>query len=193
MNTTPIRALIALALAVPLAAQQPDSAGRRGMHMGGGMGMEGMMGQMGQMGPMGGMGAMMNPMMMRVMAFSPGHLLMRREALGLTDQQAAKLTALRDGAKGAVDAAHADMEKHGRELGAVFATPNPDTTQLKAHFQAMQAAMAKAHWATLTAAAQARAVLTDTQRARADGWADVMGHMAPTMHLEMHDGDSMHH
>jgi hypothetical protein len=190
---TPIRMLCILAVAVPLAAQQPDSAAHHGMHMGRGMGMEkgGMeMRGGGREGMMGPMGHMSDPMMTRIMVFSPNHLLMHRAVLALTDQQVAKLTALRDGAKAAGDAAHADMETHGHALATVFSTPAPDTAQLKAHFHEMQAAMAKAHWTALSAAAQARAVLTDTQRARADGWADAMEHMGPMME---HGGHDMEH
>jgi hypothetical protein len=186
---TPIRLLWMLALAVPLAAQQPDSAARHGMHRG----MDGGMGAQGMMGMMGHMGQMMNPMMTRIMVFSPSHLLMHRDVLNLTDQQAARLTVLRDAAKSVEDAAKSDMEMHGRELATVFTSPSPDTTQLRAHFQVMQAAMAKAHWVALSTAAQARAVLTETQRARADGFADALEHMGPMMEHGMHDMDHDKH
>ena len=46
----------------------------------------------------------------------------------------------------------------------------PDTGAVRLHFQAAHAAMGKAHLTMLTAAAQAKAVLTDEQR----GW--VNGH-----------------
>jgi Spy/CpxP family protein refolding chaperone len=123
---------------------------------------------------------MMGPMT-RVMAFSPAHLLMHKEVLNLTDPQVAKLTALRDAMKPAHDAAMADLQTHSRAMMTVMTGASPDTTQLKLHFQAMQAAMVKGHWAMLSAAAQARGLLTDTQRARADGWADAMEHMMPMM------------
>ena len=175
-----IRMLLALAVAAPLAAQQPDSAKRptmpmgpemrhEGMHPGmpggmmGGMGMQGMMGMMGMMGPM-----------MRSMAFAPAHLLERKEALELTPQQIARLTALADGMKTAHDAAHAEMQAHMTEMANVMKAGAPDTNQLKQHFQGMQAAMGRSHWAMLSAAAQGRAVLTDVQRGRVEGWADAM-------------------
>lgn len=173
----PIRIALALAvIAAPLAAQQPDTSKRPGMRMdmGGGMGMMG--GGMGMGGMMGHMGQMMGPMM-RVMVFSPGHLLAHREVLGLTDQQVSKLTALRDATQSAEQAARADADTHGRALAGVLSSANPDTAQLKAHFQEMHAAIGKAHWAALSAAARARVILTDVQRARADGWADAMGQM----------------
>ncbi len=168
-----MRMLLALAVAVPLAAQQPDSA-KRAMPMGPGMmqrsgGME-----MHGMGPM--MGQMMEMMgpMMRTMAFAPDHLLARKDALNLTPQQVTRLTALRDAAKTAHDAAHSDMETHMGAMAQTMKANAPDTAALKQHFQEAQAAMGRAHWAMLSAAAQARGVLTDAQRGRVDGWADMM-------------------
>jgi len=185
-----IAAAIACSPATSLAAQQRDTAPPRvppsmrhdGMGMGGGgmgmgMGMEGMMGHMGEM---------MQPMI-RVMVSSPAHLIMHREPLSLSDQQVQKLTALRNASQSAEQAARDDADKHANELADVLAKPSPDTNQLKAHFNAMQAAMAKGHWAALSAAAQARAVLTETQRARVDGWADAMEQMMP-MGRGMHPG-----
>ena len=119
--------------------------------------------------------------MIRGLLYSPVHLLMRKEVLGLTDQQVAKLTALRDAAKAGHDAGMAAEETHARDLKAVFMSPAPDTTAAKAAFQAMQAGLAQAQWAMLSAAAQARAVLTDVQRARVDGWGDAAEFM---MHME---------
>jgi Spy/CpxP family protein refolding chaperone len=181
-----ISLLVALLVAAPLAAQQPDSAkkampmrGHPGM-MGQGMGQGMMQGQMqGMMGPMMGhmqmMGGMMGPMM-RGMAFDPGRLLMHKEVLQLTDQQVSKLTALRDAARTAHDAAMKDMHTHMQEMLPLLQGASPDTAKIKPHFQAVQAAMANAHWAMLVASTQARAVLTDVQRARVEGWADAMQH-----------------
>src|SRR3989442_898036 len=177
--------LLALMICVPVAAQQRDTTKKGppamghgmapGAMPGGGMGMEGMMG-----GMMGHMMQTMGPMT-RTMASSPAHLLMHKDVLHLTDQQAAKLTALRDAAQAAHDAAMTAMRTQGEAMATAMSVATPDTTQLKAHFQAAQAAMAQAHWVMLSAAAQARALLTETQPARVDGWADVMEHMMPTM------------
>ena len=169
-----LRMLLALAVAAPLAAQQPDSA-KRPMPMGPRMerrmmGMEGMGGRGGMEDHMLGM---MGPMM-RGMVFAPGHLLERKDVLELTPQQVTRLTALRDASKSAHDAAQTDMQTHMEALSTVMKAANPDTTQLKQHFQAMQAAMGKAHWAMLSAIAQARGVLTEGQRNRVEGWADAM-------------------
>ena len=166
--------LLTLALATsaaPLAAQQADSVrGPMPMHDH----------MMGMMGPM--MGAMMGPMM-RTMAFMPDHLLARKDALELTAQQVTRITALRDAAKTAHDAAQTEMQTHIAAMAETMKTNAPDTTALKQHFQAALAAMSRAHWAMLSSAAQARAVLTDGQRGRVDGWADMM---------EMHDHEMMH-
>lgn len=185
-----MRMLLALAIAAPLAAQQPDTA-KHPMPMGPGRMGQGMMhGEMGAMqgqGHMGGMGQMMEMMgpMMRSMAFAPDHLLARKDALALTPQQVTRLTALRDAAQKTHDAAHSEMQMHMGEMAKAMEAAAPDTAQVKTHFQAAQAAMGRAHWSMLSAAAQARASLTDAQRGRVDGWADMMqgqmGQMMPMM------------
>jgi hypothetical protein len=166
------RVLMALTVAVPLAAQQPDSA-KKPMHgrmmPGGMMGMQGMQGHM--MGMMG--------QMMPGMAFAPAHLLERKDALELTPQQVTRLTALRDAMKTAHDAAHAEMRTHADAMATVMKAASPDSTQLKQHFQGTHAAMGRAHWAMLSAAAQARGMLTDLQRGRVEGWAAAMQHRGP--------------
>lgn len=185
-----MRMLLALAIAAPLAAQQPDTA-KRPMPMGPGRMGQGMMhGEMGAMqgqGHMAGMGQMMEMMgpMMRSMAFAPDHLLARKDALALTPQQVTRLTALRDAAQKTHDAAHSEMQMHMGEMAKAMEAAAPDTVQVKTHFQAAQAAMGRAHWSMLSAAAQARGILTDAQRGRVDGWADMMqgqmGQMMPMM------------
>jgi hypothetical protein len=165
-----MRMLLALAIAAPLAAQQPDSAKHMPMPMG-----QGMAGHEMQRMPdmMGQMMEMMGPMM-RTMAFAPDHLLSRKDALELTPVQVTRLTALRDAAKTAHDAAVKDMQTHMAGMAQTMKASAPDTTALKQHFQEAQAAMGRAHWAMLSAAAGARALLTDAQRGRVDGWADMM-------------------
>ncbi len=107
------------------------------------------------------------------MAFTPDHLLAGKDSLNLTPQQVARLTALRDGSKGAHDAAAADAKMHMDGVGQALNVASPDTGVVKMHFQAAHTAMGKAMWAMLAAAAQARAVLTDEQRARVDRWASM--------------------
>jgi LTXXQ motif family protein len=189
-----VRLLLALAVAAPLAAQQPDSA-KRPMPMG--PRMEHRMMRMEGMGEMGGMGGMEEHMgmmrpMMRGMVFSPGHLLERKDVLELTPQQVTRLTALRDASKSAHDAAETDMRTHMEAMSTVMKAANPDTTQLKQHFQAMQAAAGKAHWAMLSAVAQARGVLTEAQRSRVEGWADAMQMHMDQMKQRMQPGQPEH-
>jgi len=143
--------------AAPLAAQQPQMMGHD-------QSMTDHMRQMEQM---------MAPMM-RAMAFTPDHLLARKDSLNLTPQQVTRLTALRDASKGAHDAAAAEAKAHMDAVGQALNVATPDTATVKMHFQAAHAAMGKAMWAMLAAAAQARAVLTDEQRARVDRWASTM-------------------
>jgi LTXXQ motif family protein len=179
-----IAPIVALALAAPLAAQQPDTARwHPGMPMGHGMMGPGMMMERHE-GPMMGVA-------LRVMVFTPAHLLLRKDELKLTDAQVAKLTALRDHAKTARDAAMADIATHRKALTSLLETAAPDTTQLKPHFLAIEAAMTKDHWATLAAATQARGLLTDVQRARVDGWADAMEQLGPMMMLRHEMGPGM--
>lgn len=183
--------LLALAVVAPLGAQQPDSAKKPAMPMGAGPGMPGHGMRQGDghgmMGPMMGhpqMG-MIGPMMMRTAAYNPASLLRHKDVLKLTDQQVSRLTALRDAAKAAHDAALSEMQTHLQEMRPLMDAASPDTAKIKPHFQGAQAAMARAHWAMLVAATQARAVLDDTQRARVEGWADAM------QHRRMRDGGAM--
>lgn len=168
MRLAPAAVLAALAAAPLAAGQQPAMP----MGQGGMMAGHDMMQMMAEMMP----GAA------RIMAFGPAHLLMHQDALGLTDQQVAKLTALKTAADSASAAAMKDAKMHGDELGDVLKAANPDTAALRAHFTAMHDAMGRAHLIQMKAAVQAQAVLTELQRARVEGWADMMG---------MHGGGAM--
>jgi hypothetical protein len=139
--------------ALPLAAQQPRMGHdeHKSSHM---MQME----------------QMMAPMM-RAMAYAPDHLLARKDSLKLTTQQITRLTALRDAAKSAHDAAAADARAHMGAMAQAWNAASPDTAAAKVHFQAAHTAMGNGHWVMLAAAAQAKAVLTDDQRARVERWA----------------------
>ena len=187
-----IRTLLALAGAAPLAAQQPDSAKKPAGHqmdqmMGPGM----MQGRMEMQGMMGHMSQMMGPMM-RGMGYNPEHLLMKKDQLQLTAQQITRLTALRDAAKTAHDAAQADAKTHMDALHQAFQANAPDTTALRQHFQAAHSAMGNAHLAMLRATAQAKAVLNDAQRGRVEGWMDAMEQMGSRMRMRQAPSDSEH-
>ena len=126
---------------------------------------------MNEMMPM--MRDMMAPMM-RVMAYAPEHLLSRKDSLRLTSDQVSRLTAIQSSAKAAHDAAATDTKTHMSGVAQAFQTASPDTGALRTHFDAAHAAMGKAHWAMLSAAAQARALLTDAQRQKVDSWVHMM-------------------
>ena len=158
-------ALVVIVLATPLAAQQAEKPDTM-HHLMMGAGREMMMGDP--------MMERMGPSLMRMMLYTPQHLLARKDALGLTPDQVGRLTALRDGAKTARDAAMTEAETHLHELEQVANAAKADTAALKTHFQAAHTAMGKAHWTMLAASAQARAVLTDAQRAKVQVWADSM-------------------
>lgn len=115
--------------------------------------------------------AMMREMMaplMPIMAYTPDHLLARRDSLKLTSDQVTRLTAIRDGAKATHDAAAADFKTHMGAVSSAFQAAAPDTGALQPHFAAAHAAMGNAHWAMLAAAARSKAVLTDAQRQKVD-------------------------
>ena len=155
MRTFTLAAALVAATALPLAAQQP-----RGRMMQGPM-----MQHTGMMMP--GMDSMMAPMM-HVMASSPAHLLAEKTTLHLTTDQISRLTALRDAAKAAHDAAARQAAMHMRELAQVMDAAAPDTAAARTHFDAAHQYMTQAMWAMITATAQARAVLTDAQRKQVD-------------------------
>lgn len=162
---------LALCITAPLAAQDTTHARHPGQRTRTGMAQREAHGDMDDMMPM--MRAMMAPMM-RVMAYTPDHLLARKDSLKLTADQVTKLTTIRDAAKAAHDAGAGDMKTHMDALAQAFQTASPDTSALRVHFDEAHAAMGKAHWAMLSAAAQSRAVLTDAQRQRIDAWVTMM-------------------
>lgn len=161
MKTFSLLAAAAALLVLPLAAQQTGGMGgmMRGQGMRGGM--------------MPGMDSMMAPMM-RSMAFAPEHLLAQKAALHLTGEQETRLTALRDAAKSAHDAAARQGMMHLGEMEEVMHAAAPDTAAVKHHFDAAHRFMGDAMWAMMRSAAQARAVLTDDQRQQVQVMADSM-------------------
>jgi hypothetical protein len=163
MKTSAGLLVMAFLLGSSVAAQQPRHDSGPPRHM-----MPGMHGMMMSMGP-----EMVGAM--RVFVFAPEHLLARKDSLGLSAQQVTRLTALRDTAQARRTAALAEAKPHLQAIEQGASGTTVDTAALKTHFEAAHAAMGRAHWAMLSAAAQARAVLTDAQRAKAKAWADSMG------------------
>lgn len=178
MNALPV--VLALAIATPLAAQQPDSSqmaapdslGRHHMMYHGQRGRG--RGPWGGNRMMGGEGRSMG----RDMAFDPARLLARKDVLGLSPQQASRLTTLQKGVEPTFTSARTEIRKQHDAIAAIMKADAPDTAQLKQHLQALQSAVNNAHWARISTAIQARAVLNESQRGRVQGWADArrMGH-----------------
>jgi hypothetical protein len=159
MNRQPLLILFALAVP-PLAAQHPAKPAEprpMGHTTGDPMGMQ----------------EMMAPMM-HVMLYTPQHLLARKDALGLTADQVARLTKVRDATLAAQDAAMTEAKAHLEELQQAADAPSPDTAALKIHFQAAHVAMGNAHLLALVSAVQAKAILNDAQRLKLKTWADSM-------------------
>ncbi|MGH7544948.1 MAG: hypothetical protein ACREKI_02055 [Gemmatimonadota bacterium] len=133
---------------------------------------------MGAMMMMHGMGAaqgeMMGPMM-RVGVFQPAHLLERKDVLGLSADQVKRLEPLQAASAKADEEAHAAVKTHHEQLAQAMAAARPNAQEARRHFEAAHAAMGRVHWAKMDAAIQAKAALTDVQRARAEGWADAAG------------------
>ena len=94
-------------IAVPLAAQDTTLLRRPGARPGGAM-VQREMGRRGDDDMMAMMREMMAPIM-RIVAFTPDHLLDHKDSLQLTADQVAKLTSIRDAAKAAHDAAAAGV------------------------------------------------------------------------------------
>lgn len=116
-----------------------------------------------------GMGMHAGPML-----FAPAHLLARKDKLNLTAQQVTRLEALRDGARAAHDRAASVARVAGDSLHTALAAAAPDTALARRLFRAHHDAMGEAHWVMLRVSAQAKAVLTDAQRGRVEGWGDAM-------------------
>ena len=146
---------LALLCAGSLAAQQPPAAApHAGMH---GMPMhDGMMADP-------AMQHMMDAMMAG-MEYMPQHLLAMKDTLKLTADQITRITAIGQRAKTSHDAALAVAMPHLDEMAQAT-----DTAAKKHHFIAAHDAMGEAHWAMLSAAMQAKTVLTDAQRAQLSG------------------------
>lgn len=194
MKHAALIAILAALVAMPAAAQQPAprdttrhgmmghqmpghqmpaaerSAGPTGQHQMPGMsGMGETQGGMAGCSMMGGdsTGGMMAGIM-AAMASEPAHLLVMKADLRLTADQERRITAIRDAARPGHDAAMRSGELHSREVAQAMQAAAPDTAAVRMHFEAAHAAMGQAHLAMLSAAAQARASLTDAQRRQVD-------------------------
>lgn len=172
---------LAVVCAASLAAQQPDTAKPAHPEMGPhrmmahpGMDMSAMMGDP-------AMEQMMDAMMGSLM-YAPRHLLAMKDTLHLTADQLTRLTAIAQRAATAHDAALAAAKPHLAEMSEAT-----DTAAMKHHFTAAHDAMGQAHWAMLSAALQAKAVLTAVQRTQVQAFADSMHARMRAEHPAMMD------
>lgn len=159
---SPSSLLLLLAVAAPLAAQQPDSAnlaprdsvtGRHGFR---------------NHGRPGRWNRRRDP-------FEPARLLQRKDSLGLSGQQVARLTALENRGKPEMKATLQQIRTERAAIAAGLKADAPDTVLLKRHYEALHTAAGNEHWARVSASLQARAILTDTQRSKVRGWAALRG------------------
>lgn len=103
-------------------------------------------------------------MMGAVMNFAPDQLLKQSTKLGLTADQTARLTALRDATAKAADAAHEPaMAANQSMMKAMQETP-ADTAAIHGYFAAHHRAMENMMWIRMNAAMQAKEMLTEKQR-----------------------------
>ncbi len=105
-------------------------------------------------------------------AYDPDRLIARREALGLTPEQVQRLESLAQEVRKARGAADSIVRARRSELEQLWREEAPNVDQLRAQAEAILQARHRAQIAALTAAAQAKALLTPEQRGRVAGWAD---------------------
>lgn len=123
--------------------------------------------------------------MRRIAAYAPPHLLQRQEVLGLTEKQLSHLEALAEELKVAHEKAGAETKAHQDQLLEVWQAAQPNVSQLRAHAEAAMESEHAAHLAMLSAAAQAKGLLTPEQRGRVEGWMDAR-HIMPRRGMREH-------
>jgi hypothetical protein len=130
----------------------------------------------------------MDPMA-QVAVYAPPHLLERKDALELSDEQVSRLEALAAEFKEGHHQAVADAEAHHKQAMEIWMTDSPDIDQLRAHAEAAMQAQQTAHMVLLVAAAQGKALLDAEQRGHVAGWLEAQQHM---MHQRMQGMQGMH-
>ena len=150
--------LFASAMLVPasLIAQGPPAAGPppdRPMRM---------HAQGAQMGPLGP-----GP---RAGVFGPQRLLNFRQRLELTDEQVKQLEALATADREAHDKAAADAKPHEEKLAELWKADTPDAAAIQGEMRALMQARQTAALTAAAGTAKAKALLTDEQRGRVEGW-----------------------
>lgn len=169
-HTTTMITILALA-ATPLMAQGHEGHGatqppRQGM---------GMMGQ-GRMQMGAGAGQAMGVLTSVFGRYAPAAVLGMKDHLSLTAEQEAKLTALVEEEKAAVDNAHQPAHAAHMELRKIQDAESPDLEAMRQFFMAHHTAAGNMQWVRVTYAAEARALLTAAQRTHVDQMAGGAGH-----------------
>lgn len=118
--------------------------------------------------------------MMAVHAYLPAMLLEQKAELELTRDQVSKLEKLAAEVETAKTHAKTEHDARHAKIMAQFKLARPDPATVKTDAQEAMMDMAAAHGIELSAAAQAKGLLTDAQRAKLDAQA--------AMHGEMKDG-----
>jgi Spy/CpxP family protein refolding chaperone len=103
------------------------------------------------------------------LTFCPSRILGQKDVLELTPQQEVKLEQMLEPAQTAIEAAQAEAQKESDALAAAIRLGKPDIRDVERHFQALHAALGRAHLVRLRTSIQARAVLTDEQREKMIG------------------------
>lgn len=111
--------------------------------------------------------------MTRIEAFQPRHVLNHRDWLDLSQNQVNSLESIQHDAMRRHDEAKTAHDRHMMALIEVF-NGDIDPAAAESHFRLAHEAGGEAHWAMISAAVAAMDVLTDVQRARVQGWADMM-------------------
>jgi Spy/CpxP family protein refolding chaperone len=165
-------ALIAAVGVGGLAAQQPEPAPQRPMRMRihmpdsaranamqGTPRMQGMMGQRGMVGQEG-----------RAAPYTPGMLLRFKGFLDLTDDQVSQLEDLEQGVQTAHQNAQSTIQEQRTALREAWQADKPDVNAIRQHVEALSQAREQVQLQTVTAAAQAKGLLTAEQQGKLSGW-----------------------
>jgi Spy/CpxP family protein refolding chaperone len=103
--------------------------------------------------------------------FAPDALLKHGDHIKLTSDQVARLTSLRDQASEAVKQAHHSAHEAHMSLNETLKNTPDDTTALRRYFLEHHNGEGAMQWLRISAALQARAVLTPEQRTLAESMA----------------------
>ncbi len=109
------------------------------------------------------------------MAFGPGLLLRRSEALELNESQIAELTGLRDGLEAAGREANTGRADHRDRMYELLSADTPNLNEIREEFARTHATMSQFQWAQIEAGVNAKNLLTDEQRGIVQGWGQGRG------------------